>query len=87
MACVERIAHVVRKFLATFRLQQCWSLTYAATCSKPRVGEFGGGGVFVTAEDVIWFDADQFVEQQRERAAKSGIRDTRRSSTGSRDSA
>ncbi len=26
-------------------------VTYATTCSKPRLGEFGGGAVFVTADD------------------------------------
>jgi len=30
---------------------------YSVTCSKPRVGEFGGGAVFVTASDVKWLDA------------------------------
>ena len=28
---------------------QCWWLAYATTFSKPRVGEFGGGAIFVTA--------------------------------------
>jgi len=46
----ENVAHLVRKFLKTFRPDQCWSLTYAATCSKPRVGEFDGGAVFDTAD-------------------------------------
>ena len=86
-ACVERVAHLVRRFLAAFRPRQCWSLTYAATCSKPRVGEFGGGGVFVSADDVFWCDAHQFVEQHLAKAAKSGIHDTRRTATGSRDDA
>jgi hypothetical protein len=51
---VERVAHLVKKFLKKFRPGECWSLSYATTCSKPRVGEFGGGAVFVTADDVKW---------------------------------
>ena len=47
----DNVAWLVQKFLKRFRPDQCWSLTYAATCSKPRVGEFGGGAVFVTADD------------------------------------
>jgi hypothetical protein len=27
---------------------------WANTCSKPRVGEFGGGSVFITADATIW---------------------------------
>ncbi len=62
---VDRVAHLIQKFLRDFRPHRCWSLTYATTCSKPRVGEFGGGAVFVTADDIKWHSADEFVEQQR----------------------
>ena len=61
---LERIAHLVQKYLRQFRQQNCWSLTYATTCSKPRVSEFGGGAVFVTAEEVKWQNAYDFVETQ-----------------------
>ncbi len=61
----DRVAHLVRKFLKRFRPDQCWSLSYAATCSKPRVGEFGGGAVFVTADKVSWECSYDFIEQQR----------------------
>lgn len=60
-----RLAHLIQKFLKRFRPDQCWSLTYATTCSKLRVGEFGGGAVFVTAEEIRWQSSYAFVEQQR----------------------
>lgn len=63
-ADLERVAHLVQRFLRKFRPGDCWSLTYAATCSKPRVGEFGGGAVFVTADEVKWQNAHGFVEVQ-----------------------
>ena len=62
----ERVAHLVQKFLRQFRPKECWSLTYATICSKPRVGEFGGGAVFVTADTKVWKNAYDFVEAQRE---------------------
>ena len=62
---VERVAHLVQKFLRRFRPDQCWWLTYATTCSKLRLGEFGGGAVFVTADDMRWNDSYDFVEEQR----------------------
>ena len=49
----ERVAHLVQKFLGRFRPNQCFSLTYATTCSKPRAGEFAGGAVFVTADRIV----------------------------------
>jgi len=60
------VAWLIQKFLKRFRPDQCWSLTYANTCSKPRVGEFSGGAVFVTANEINWQDAGSFAEQQRD---------------------
>ena len=60
-----RAAHLVQKFLKRFRPDQCWSFTYSSTCSKPRIGEFGGGGVFVTADEIHWQNSHEFVGQQR----------------------
>jgi hypothetical protein len=55
--CVDRVAHLVQKFLRRFRPEDCWSLTYATTCSRPRVGEFGGGAVFVAADRIKWINS------------------------------
>jgi hypothetical protein len=62
---VGNVAWLVQKLLKQFRPDQCWSLTYSATCSKPRAGEFGGGAVFVTADTIRWQNAYDFVEEQR----------------------
>jgi hypothetical protein len=62
---VERVAHLVQKFLQRFRPEQCWSLTYANSSSKLRLGEFGGGAVFVTADEIRWNDCYDFIEEQR----------------------
>jgi len=66
----ELVGLAVQKFLKKFRPDQCWSLTYSASCSKPRVGEFGGGAVFVTADDIKWENAYDFIAA-REREFKS----------------
>lgn len=65
--CVDRVAHLVQKFLRQFRPGECWSLTYAGTCSKPRAGEFGGGAVFVTSTESKYFDAWGFIEEEQKR--------------------
>ena len=61
----DNVAWLVQKFLKQFRRDQCWALTYAATCSKPRVGEFGGGAIFVMANKITWQNAYDFIEKQR----------------------
>jgi hypothetical protein len=40
---VSHVGEFVRMFLARFRPNQSWQLTWAELCSKPRISEFGGG--------------------------------------------
>lgn len=65
---VDRVAHLVQKFLRQFRPDETWSLTYSVTCSKPRVSDFGGGAVVVSATDIKWFNAWDFVEEQKHKS-------------------
>ena len=62
---LEHVAWLIHKFLKRFHPDQCWSLTYANTCSKPRIGQFNGGAVFVTATEIKQQTADDFIQQQR----------------------
>jgi hypothetical protein len=62
---VEHVAEFVRAFLARFRPGVCWSMTWAATCSKPRAGEFYGGGIFVTAKTVKSFCAIDHLDRMK----------------------
>ena len=61
---LTRIAHLVQKFFKKYRPQACWAMSYAMHCSKPRVGEFGGGAMFVTANEVKWANAYDFIDEQ-----------------------
>jgi hypothetical protein len=65
----DRVAHLAQKFLRQFRPRESWSLTYATTCSKLRLGEFGGGAYIVTAGSVESFDATDFVSARRAASA------------------
>jgi hypothetical protein len=58
---VSHAGEFVRALLARFRPADCWELTWAETCSKPRVGEFGGGALFVTARSVRAISAVDWV--------------------------
>ncbi len=60
----EHVAAFVQEFLQKFRPDGCFSLTWAAFCDKLRVGEFTGGGIFVTAKKVAWFNPDFDIETE-----------------------
>ena len=61
----DHAAYLVQRFLQTFRPRACWSLTYAVTCSKPRLGAFGGGALFVTADTIEPLHAHAFIDSRR----------------------
>jgi len=61
----DDVASLVQEFLKQFRPGECWSLTWAATCSRPVAGEFGGGAIFVTADEMKWQNVHSFVEEER----------------------
>jgi len=47
---VDQIAAFVHRFLKQFRPDEGFKTTWACTCSKPRVDEFGGGAIVATAK-------------------------------------
>ena len=47
---LDQVGNFVQAFLAKFRPGQCFTMTFSNSCSSPRLGEFSGGGVFVTKE-------------------------------------
>jgi len=55
---LENVAKAVGMFLARFRPTETFTLTWAATCSKPRIGEFSGGVLAVSALSTLWMNAD-----------------------------
>ncbi|KKN91210.1 hypothetical protein LCGC14_0220780 [marine sediment metagenome] len=67
----DKIGNVVQRFLKQFRPNECFWLTWASWCSKPRIGEFGGGAIFVTADEIKWHNAHTWTEQMREEWRKN----------------
>ncbi len=58
---VEKVADIVQRFFKGFRPHAIFTLTWAAYCSKPRIGEFHGGAVVVTADEVIMESSGEWV--------------------------
>lgn len=61
---VEHVVLFAQEFLARFRPHDYFTLTWAETCSKPRIGEFSGGAVFVTAEETAWNGAFSWIGEK-----------------------
>lgn len=70
-ADLEQVALLVQKFLREFRPQAVWTMTYATTCSKLRYGAFGGGAGIVTADAIVWHDAQAIAEAAHQPAASA----------------
>ena len=51
----ENVIRLVQAFLRRFRPQDYWVLTYATTCSRPRIAVFDGGIIVVLADEVRHF--------------------------------
>jgi len=62
---VEAVALVVQEFLCKFRPDDCFSMEWASWCSKPRIGEFGGGAMFVTSHKIKFYNTSQWVCSQQ----------------------
>lgn len=62
----DHVALFMQEYLKRFNPEGAFSITYSATCSKPRLGEFGGGAAFVTAEKIEWIDSHDWVIEKWE---------------------
>lgn len=61
----EAAACFVQEFLRRFRQQASFGLSWCASCSKMRDGEFGGGAVFVTARHIeAWSSREWLAERE-----------------------
>lgn len=52
---------VVQAFFKAFNDARTFTLTWAETCSRPRIGEFGGGAVVVTRDKIDMWRAHDWV--------------------------
>jgi hypothetical protein len=60
---VEQIANFVEKYLKKFQPNGYFTMTWSDTCSKHRIGEFGGGLAVVKARETHWFQDHQWIDE------------------------
>ena len=58
---LEYLADVLQDYLQHNDPEGSIGFTWADTCSKLRVDEFGGGAVFITAEDQVWLNTGHWL--------------------------
>jgi len=58
---VEQVANYVQEYLKKFCHKGYFTMSWADTCSKHRLGEFGGGFVVVTAKEQHWMNESAWV--------------------------
>lgn len=61
----DAMSTVLQRFLLRFRPDQYITFTWAETCSKPRVDEFGGGAALVTSHSSEWMHAHDWVQDKQ----------------------
>lgn len=59
---LESLEALIKKFIRKFRPDFIFSVTWADTCSKMRVGEFGGGAMVVSRFKTQWMNTYNYVE-------------------------
>jgi len=61
---VDHVCLFVQEFLRARRPDGCFHISWAVTCSRPRIGEFGGGAAFVTAEKIEWMNSYDWIDKK-----------------------
>jgi len=60
----DSVAKFVQRYLREWKPDSCFSIQYAETCSKLRVGNFGGGAIFITAYDIQYINTQDWVQNK-----------------------
>ena len=63
---VDAAAKLIQDFLAHFDIDGGIYMSWACTCSKPRINQFEGGAVVVTHKDMLWLSAYDVLKKASE---------------------
>jgi len=67
---VENLVNLLQTFLKEHRPNEYISFTWSHTCSKMRLDEFSGGGVFITAKKQKWCVPYSFIDNEAAKLKK-----------------
>ena len=57
---------IVAEFQKVFSIAQSWYISWANTCSSPRLDSFGGGAVFIHKGEVDSIDTESWISQKNQ---------------------
>lgn len=60
----DHVAHFMQMFLQKFRPKDALCFSWATTCSRPLLDEFGGGAAFITAKKIQWNNVWDWADQK-----------------------
>jgi hypothetical protein len=60
---VDYVVQFLQAYMLKFKITKPIAFEFAVTCDMPRVGEFGGGAVVVTAHDDKWINTAQWIRE------------------------
>jgi hypothetical protein len=65
---ISQVAETAQAFIKRFRPTSSFSMTWADYADTLRAGQFDGGAIFVTEEDIKMFHAGEWVREQEANA-------------------
>lgn len=70
---IDTVQALVSEFISLFRKDYVFTLSWSDSCSKMRVGEFGGGGMIVSLDEKRFMNVWGWLESEKKRITESRL--------------
>lgn len=70
---IDTVQALVSEFISLFRKDYVFTLSWSESCSKMRVGEFGGGGMIVSLDETRFMNVWGWLESEKKRITESRL--------------
>ena len=70
---IDTVQALVSEFISLFRKDYVFTLSWSDSCSKMRVGEFGGGGMIVSLDETRFMNVWGWLESEKKRITESRL--------------
>jgi hypothetical protein len=60
---IDNVAEFIQAFIKKFRPSYIFTISWADTCSKPRIHEFGGGAAVIDANHIRCMNTDTWLKK------------------------
>jgi hypothetical protein len=70
---IDTVQALVSEFISLFRKDYVFTLSWSESCSKMRVGEFGGGGMIVSLDETRFMNVWGWLQSEKKRITESRL--------------